>query len=438
MLAIYNPTKNLFISQMTDGPLTFLNDQLRDASQLRLNTVTRFGRNFSVVEIPYTLKLLIQELQTINVQMRIITEDNIHQFESLSYARIDDPVGLAKQLDKVVAAAAKGGQDLHAKVQEAIRSVEPATGPAASPEYHPFDSPATVLPLGSPKLPETPDLPPPTATPAETKGREEEEDPWGLLEEKTLVPGEVSRIPTSSETRPLPPTELSPSVHRVYEKRQFVHLAGDTKPDRLWYIHDMVTTKNHTVIYTLMTNDYEGLRPQDQIQVVKEARLIPMDTMGTAAATTKEGDAGPAQKITGGGMGGPFRMRGMGAPNGMDAEDANFIFAPVLVNGNNNMFPDPGSSGGMAGGAPIPFIPGGQGGGGVGGNPALPPLALQNMGLQNIGLQNIGPMPSLTSSSAATAKKEESSSAGGEPKKGASWFSKAIDFGSSILVKKTG
>ena len=408
MLAIYNPTKNLFISPMTDGPLSFLNDQLRDASQLRLNTVTRFGRNFSVVEIPYTLKLLIQELQTINVQMRIITEDNIHQFESLSYARIDDPVGFAKQLDKVVAAAAQGGQDLHTKVQEAIRTVEPATSPASSPEYHPFDSPATVLPLGSPKLPETPDMPPPPTT--ETKEREEE-DPRTLLEEKTLAPGDA------------PP---APTVHRVYEKRQFVHLDGDVKPDRLWYIHDIVTTKNQTVIYTLMTNDYEGLRPQDQIQVVKESRLIPMDTVGTASAT-QEGDTDPTKKMSGGGVG-PFRLRGMGVPHGMEAEDANFIFAPVLVNGNNNMFPDPTAADPMnpstAGGAPIPFIRGG-------GNPVLPPLGLQNMGASP------APMPTLTRSSAATAKTEDTPS-GGDPNKGASWFSKAIDFGKNILVKKTG
>jgi hypothetical protein len=53
---------------------------------MTLNTISRFGRSFSVVSIPYSLKLLMQELQAINVHMRIITEDNIDQIESMSYS----------------------------------------------------------------------------------------------------------------------------------------------------------------------------------------------------------------------------------------------------------------------------------------------------------------------------------------------------------------
>jgi hypothetical protein len=39
-----------------------------------------------VVQIPYSLKLLIQELQTMNCVMRVITEDNIDQIESMSFS----------------------------------------------------------------------------------------------------------------------------------------------------------------------------------------------------------------------------------------------------------------------------------------------------------------------------------------------------------------
>jgi DNA-directed RNA polymerase II subunit RPB2 len=85
MIAIYNPEKNLFMSPAIDGPLQFTS--AADGNSLYLNDITRFGRSFSIVSIPYTLKLLMQELQTINLQMRIITEDNISQLENMSYSK---------------------------------------------------------------------------------------------------------------------------------------------------------------------------------------------------------------------------------------------------------------------------------------------------------------------------------------------------------------
>ena len=50
-----------------------------------LDAFSRFGRSFSIVRIPYALKLLIQELQVMNVQMRIITDENVDQLLNLSY-----------------------------------------------------------------------------------------------------------------------------------------------------------------------------------------------------------------------------------------------------------------------------------------------------------------------------------------------------------------
>jgi len=52
-----------------------------------MERMTKFGRDFSVVAVPYSLKLLMQELQAINVQMRIITEDNVSQLGALSYSQ---------------------------------------------------------------------------------------------------------------------------------------------------------------------------------------------------------------------------------------------------------------------------------------------------------------------------------------------------------------
>jgi len=82
MIAIYNSSKNQFLSPAIDGPLKFTTDL---ENQMHLETVSRFGRNFSIVAVPYAFKLLIQELATMGVQLRIITEENIKQFENLSF-----------------------------------------------------------------------------------------------------------------------------------------------------------------------------------------------------------------------------------------------------------------------------------------------------------------------------------------------------------------
>jgi hypothetical protein len=54
---------------------------------MNIDKITRFGRSFSIVRIPYSFKLLMQELLTMNVSMRIITEDNIDQLDSMSYSK---------------------------------------------------------------------------------------------------------------------------------------------------------------------------------------------------------------------------------------------------------------------------------------------------------------------------------------------------------------
>lgn len=83
MLSIYNPSRNLFMSPYADGPLHFHVNVDNSQSIMKM---TRFGRSFSLIQIPYSFKLLMQELQTMNVQMRIITEDNIDQLMSMSFS----------------------------------------------------------------------------------------------------------------------------------------------------------------------------------------------------------------------------------------------------------------------------------------------------------------------------------------------------------------
>jgi DNA-directed RNA polymerase II subunit RPB2 len=82
-ISIYNESKNLFLSPYADGPIEFLTNA--DGSQ-NIKNLSRFGRSFSILRVPYSLKLLIQELLVMNVQMRIITDENVDQLLSMSYS----------------------------------------------------------------------------------------------------------------------------------------------------------------------------------------------------------------------------------------------------------------------------------------------------------------------------------------------------------------
>lgn len=82
-IAVYNEAKNIFFSPYADGPINF---HTNPDGSLNVKNVSRFGRSFSILRIPYSLKLLIQELQVMNIQMRIVTEDNVDTLLSMSYS----------------------------------------------------------------------------------------------------------------------------------------------------------------------------------------------------------------------------------------------------------------------------------------------------------------------------------------------------------------
>ena len=83
-IAVYNPKKDIYLSPFIDGPLTF-NISDEGITKSSIDMKSKYGRSFSIVRVPYAFKLLIHELQAMNVQMRIITDDNIDQMMNLSY-----------------------------------------------------------------------------------------------------------------------------------------------------------------------------------------------------------------------------------------------------------------------------------------------------------------------------------------------------------------
>ena len=60
-LAIANESKNRFICPTLDGPLDFKNEELEDPDLLELNALNSKETDIFCSEIPYNMKMMIQE-----------------------------------------------------------------------------------------------------------------------------------------------------------------------------------------------------------------------------------------------------------------------------------------------------------------------------------------------------------------------------------------
>jgi DNA-directed RNA polymerase II subunit RPB2 len=182
LIAIYNEEKNLFMSPFADGPLNF---NINSDGTMNIKTLTRFGRSFSLLKIPYSFKLLIQELMVMNVQMRLITDDNIDQMLNMSYSTNinkllnDNDENLSKVINKYVTSVnenknKKGdNKDAESVENEAVgwddkentptSEASPTSPeiPGESPEYPAVLPPSEQTPESPLYQPATPDYPPP-------------------------------------------------------------------------------------------------------------------------------------------------------------------------------------------------------------------------------------------------------------------------------------
>ncbi len=114
MIAIYNNSYNLFLSPFADGPIKFSGtyDILKNNFGLNIENISKHGYSFSVIRIPYAFKLLIQELQTMNIQLRIITDKNINQLTSMGFSNnIVKLLGDDVSIEKVAASARKSARE---------------------------------------------------------------------------------------------------------------------------------------------------------------------------------------------------------------------------------------------------------------------------------------------------------------------------------------
>ena len=183
-----------------------------------------------------------------------------------------------------------------------------------------------------------------------------------------------------------------------------MYLKGDAKPHRIWMIQDMTETASRKQIFTLITNDHEGLRPQERIQVVNHTRIEPIPAHDTSIESSESMQGG------GGSMGQSGRMPFLGEMNtmGMNNGMPNIIISPTMINGNNNN--------GMQGDGMD--LQGGDGMMSQNTNMPLPPISLNSMGSRPMAMQAQVQAPQA------------------EEKKSKGWIQSAIDFTKELVIKK--
>jgi len=301
MISIYNPSKGLFVSPMADGPLKYVGSL--EGEDVRLEHITKYGRSFSIVCVPYSFKLMIQELQTINAQVRIITEDNIQQIENMSYSQNiqtltgDDkmtPTSLIqaiqkrideKHSDRLFTPSSDYTPD-QSLLKEAVDDFSPPYIPG-SPAYRPNESPPYAP--GSPAY--NPNESPPYA-PGSPAYNPNESPPYAPgspaynPNSPYVSPAEAGDSPPYAPGSPaynpnspyVSPKQLGGSKREEEDEEERYKLGEkvclrhckDGHPTRAWEVSHIGPK-----FITLRAHDKTGLSEEDQIQVVSPFDIFP-------------------------------------------------------------------------------------------------------------------------------------------------------------------
>jgi DNA-directed RNA polymerase II subunit RPB2 len=324
MIAVYNPSKNLFMSPMADGPLQFTGSL--DGKTMNIIHMTRFGRSFSVIEIPYSLKLLIQELQTINMQMRIITEDNISQIENMSYSKNIEklmmiPGATLNNVNSDIRNTLYKDKGMPDTPEEPI-TIEPSK---ESPPYAP-GSPAYESD-GSPMVRRDSESPPyaPGSPAYESDGspmvRRDSESPPYQPEPNPVPPPMTPSVspPTNEVNQPLKQPEMTAGGERDFELGEIVYLRGGKKANTPYSV--IKKGDKFLTIESMDPTNYED----EAIQVVLPFELLKPEEYAAAAPTMEDPFSKPL-----------LTQHPMRESHQQDGQG--IVFAPVIkiVNGNDN------------------------------------------------------------------------------------------------------
>ena len=200
-VAIYNPSKNLFFSPAIDGPLKF-NTNI-DGSQ-HVNNLSRFGRSFSIVRVPYAMKLLMQELMVLNIHMKIITDENVDQLMSMSYSSnykllLNPSSENPNKIDSFSAITKyENAISQHAPASKTMKISKPRSTPSSDES---FKTPVTGSPYSEGDFAELPM----DSQAIEQRQKEEREE----KEKNDLLSGFIEELPESPDY----PPDVSPAFN---------------------------------------------------------------------------------------------------------------------------------------------------------------------------------------------------------------------------------
>ena len=241
-IAIYNPDQNMFMSPLADGPLKFM-DSL-DGTSKNIEHVTKYGRSFSVVRVPYVFKLFMHELQAMNVKMAVITEDNIDQFDNMNFSKNISLLTHGKTIDEFV--------------EDVQNANKPPQIKFSQGQYLSDDGDDDVY---DPELFKPPSMNVSYDVPSDYDVLSESKEP-GLL---SSIPSPHASLQTTASDSSASASDSSASAESLVKEKpsgfgsgfkvnDAVNFIGDYKQDRKWNIKEF--EKGFAI---LKTDDKEGL-----------------------------------------------------------------------------------------------------------------------------------------------------------------------------------
>ena len=274
MIAIYNPNKNLFFSPMADGPVKYTGSISDGLSEGQIHNVSKFGRDFSIVAVPYSFKLFMHELLAMNIRMSLITEDNISQIENMGFTNTINPKDIIDETRKII----ESEKDNDTKFFEPhTPDISPPS--SISPQQNNFEPSSPDFPQQQNNFePRTPDISPqqnnfeprtPDISPQQNNF--EPQTPDISPQQNNFEPQTPDISPQQNNFEPPSPQSSS----KVYKGGDHVHYRGDIKPSREWIVDNVGPN-----FCTISTNDDYHLDIEDTIKVVTPDEIyLPNDNL---------------------------------------------------------------------------------------------------------------------------------------------------------------
>ena len=316
MMAIYNTSNNVFLSPMADGPIKF-SGTLKNNS-MRIETISKYGRNFSIVNVPYAFKLLMQELLAVNISMRIITEDNIDQIENMAFSNNINLLSkninrfsknIRTNIEKIIDQInMQLSEPTDTKSDTSIPAISHDTKSDTSIPAISHDSIDTLLPdnlnnIDSPPYnPHDDDSPPynphdddsPPYNPHDDNQHDDNDNNLKVSNQPQWLD---SPINNNELIQPPPPPQNTDVLQKggeteknddSFTQDELVHYRRDNKANRLWRIKKITDS-----FITIETDDNEGLTPIDMIKVVTSIDIYKQNNYTDSFSNIPQNDKNP-------------------------------------------------------------------------------------------------------------------------------------------------